>query len=88
MVGDVLVVVVLPPCLTGVEPITHPVVIVAVEPLLPESEAVPGGEEFATLDAAEALKMSFPFRATLQHSASAWNYLKKSQFLSSNSELK
>lgn len=61
VVGYVLVVVVLTARLTGVEPITNLGVLVAVEPLLPESEAVPGGEEFATLDAAEALKMSFPF---------------------------
>ena len=61
VVGDVLVVVVLTPRLTGVEPITNLVVLVAVEPLLPESEAVSRCQELATLNAAEALKMSFLF---------------------------
>ena len=65
VVGDVLVVVVLTPRLTGVEPITNLVVLVAVESLLPESEAVSSGKELATLNASEALKTSFLFWVAL-----------------------
>ena len=64
VVGDVLVVVVLSP-LTGVELITNLMVLVTVKSLLSESEAVSRFKMLPTLDATEALEMSFQFRITL-----------------------
>ena len=64
VVGDVLVVVVLSP-LTGVELITNLMVLVTVKSLLSQSEAVSRFKMLPTLDATEALEMSFQFRITL-----------------------
>ena len=60
MVGDVLVVVILSP-LSGVELITNLMVLVAVKSLLSKSEAVPRFKMLPTLNATEALEMSFQF---------------------------
>ena len=64
MVGDVLVVVVFSP-LSGVEFITNLMVLVAVKSLLSQSEAVSRFQMLPTLNATEALEMSFQFRITL-----------------------
>ena len=64
MVDDVLVVVVLS-ALTGLELITNLMVLVAVKSLLSQSEAVSRFKMLPTLDATEALEMSFQFRITL-----------------------
>ena len=60
MVGDVLVVVIFSP-FTGLELITNLMVLVAVKSLLSKSEAVPRFQMLPTLDATEALEMSFQF---------------------------
>ena len=72
MVDDVLVVVVLS-ALTGLELITNLMVLVAVKSLLSKSEAVPRFKMLPTLNATEALEMSFQF--TLSEELE--NHLKK-----------
>ena len=78
MVGDVLVVVVLPP-VTGLELITNLMVLVTVKSLLSKSEAVSGFKMLPTLNATEALEMSFQFRITL--SEELVNHLKKCKII-------
>ena len=78
VVDDVLVVVVFS-TLGGVEFITNLMVLVAVKPLLSKSEAVSRFQMLPTLNATEALEMSFQFRITL--SEELVSHLKKCRII-------